>query len=194
VTDHLATDRLLLRPFTAADAARLAAYRSDPDTARYQSWMTPYTLEQATAFVTEVTEEEPGTPGTAFQYAIERRDVPGLVGDVMLATGGDRRLVELGVTLAPEVRGHGYATEAIAALLDHLVTEVGGVHRIEARCDPRNVASVALWERLGFRREGQLVASVWTDDDGWTDDLVFAVLADEWTTVRPAGGAGAGGR
>ena len=37
----------------------------------------------------------------------------------------------------------------------------------------------ALLERLGMRREGHLRQSTWTKGE-WTDDLVYALLHDEW--------------
>jgi RimJ/RimL family protein N-acetyltransferase len=185
VADHLRTERLVLRRFEAADAGPLATYRSDPGTARYQGWSTPYPLVAAEAFVAEVATAEPGVPGTAFQYAIGRRAAPGLIGDVMLATGEDRRLVEVGVTLAPAARGSGLATEALTALLEHLFS-AAGTHRVEARCDPRNTASRRVFERLGFRQEGHLVAAYWDEVEGWLDDVILAMLADDWRAARPA--------
>lgn len=41
------TDRLTLRRFTPADAERFAAYRSDPQVARFQSWEAPLPLADA---------------------------------------------------------------------------------------------------------------------------------------------------
>ena len=41
-----ATEHLVLRRMTNDDAAALAAYRSDPVQARYQSWETPDPLER----------------------------------------------------------------------------------------------------------------------------------------------------
>jgi RimJ/RimL family protein N-acetyltransferase len=185
VVDHLVTERLVLRRFEPADAGPLAAYRSDPGTARYQGWSAPYSTEAADAFVAEAAAADPGAPGTAFQYAIARRRSPGLIGDVMLATGEDPRLVEVGVTLAPTARGAGLATEALTALVDHLFGD-GGVHRIEARCDPRNTPSRAVFQRLGFRQEGHLVAAYWDEVEGWLDDVILAALAEEWVAARPA--------
>jgi aminoglycoside 6'-N-acetyltransferase len=40
-----ATEHLVLRRMTNDAAAALAAYRSDPVQARYQSWETPYPLD-----------------------------------------------------------------------------------------------------------------------------------------------------
>jgi aminoglycoside 6'-N-acetyltransferase len=186
-TDHLVTERLVLRRFALPDPGPLAAYRSDPGSARYQGWSTPYPLQSAEAFVAEVGATRPGEPGTAFQYAIERRTAPGLIGDVMLATDDDPRLVEVGVTLAPSARGEGVASEALSALIQHLFADAG-VHRVEARCDPRNAPSLALFRRLGFRQEGHLVAAYWDDDEGWLDEVILALLADDTGAARPADG------
>ena len=54
-----------------------------------------------------------------------------------------------------------------------------GKHRITAYCDSRNAASIALLERLAMRREGHLRESTWAKGE-WTDDLVYALLHDEW--------------
>ena len=80
--------------------------------------------------------------------------------------------------MAPEHQGRGYATEAVRLLLTYLFSE-RGKHRIAAYCDPRNAASAALLERLGMRREGHLRESTWAKGE-WTDDLVYALLPDEW--------------
>jgi aminoglycoside 6'-N-acetyltransferase len=40
---------------------------------------------------------------------------------------------------------------------------------------------VALLERLGMRREGHLRQSTWAKGE-WADDLVYALLRDEWVS------------
>ncbi|HEY4018104.1 MAG TPA: GNAT family protein [Pseudonocardiaceae bacterium] len=95
----LVTRRLALRRFHESDASTLAAYRSDPDVARYQSWDIPITVESATAFVRAAEQADPREPGW-FQYAVELR--------------------------ATAYQGHGYAAQALrrvlrsARLLDRL--------------------------------------------------------------------------
>ncbi len=59
---QLRTERLVIRRFRADDAPAFAAYRSDPDVARYQSWE-GYTLEQAELFTREIASHFPGDPG-----------------------------------------------------------------------------------------------------------------------------------
>ena len=174
----LRTPRLLVRRFRPSDAVTFAAYRSDPEVARYQSWEPPYPLDRAVAFVAAVAEQHPDTPGEWMQLAVE--DGTGRhVGDVAVHVDADEpRLARLGFTFAREAQGQGYATEAVTAVLEYLFTE-RGKHRVAAECDARNVRSAALLERVGMRREAHLVASAWWKGE-WTDEYVYAVLEREW--------------
>jgi aminoglycoside 6'-N-acetyltransferase len=54
-----ATEHLVLRRMTNDDAAALAAYRSDPVQARYQSWETPYPLDSAQALIAQMRNVDP---------------------------------------------------------------------------------------------------------------------------------------
>jgi aminoglycoside 6'-N-acetyltransferase len=54
-----ATEHLVLRRMTNDDAAALAAYRSDPVQARYQSWETPYPLDSARALIAQMRNVDP---------------------------------------------------------------------------------------------------------------------------------------
>jgi RimJ/RimL family protein N-acetyltransferase len=67
-----------------------------------------------------------------------------------------------------------------SSLVGYLFT-ARGKHRITANCDARNAASAAVLEKLGMRREGHLRQSTWAKGE-WTDDLLYALLHDEWQT------------
>ena len=58
----LRTDRLILRRFSTDDIESFAAYRSDPDVARYQSWDPPFTRAQAQDFIEALADTDPDTP------------------------------------------------------------------------------------------------------------------------------------
>jgi aminoglycoside 6'-N-acetyltransferase len=176
---ELRTPRLVIRRFTLADAGAFSAYRSDPEVARYQSWDAPYDVEQAIAFISSLA--DPFTPGEWCQLAVTAGGV--LIGDVALYIDTDPRLGRVGFTLARDAQGRGYATEAVRAVLDHAFGQ--GVHRIAADCDTRNERSIRLLERVGMRREGHLRASGWWKGE-WTDEYLYAVLAEEWPTRRSA--------
>ena len=177
----LATERLVLRRFRLADAATLAAYRSDPDVARYQSWSAPFPPERARALVAGFVARDPESPGW-FQWAIEHAADRVHIGDLGVALHENRMQAEIGFTLAPAYQGRGYAAEAVRGMLDHLF-RVRGLHKVSAEADARNIASARVLERVGFVREGLLRSHTWIKNE-WTDDLIYGLLADEWL-LRP---------
>jgi RimJ/RimL family protein N-acetyltransferase len=173
----LETERLVLRRFRPDDAEPLATYRSDPRVSRYQSWASPLSSTEAAELVEDFTKGDPQALGW-FQYAIERKAAVGLIGDLGVCRKDDGRQAEIGFTLAPEHQRHGYAAEAVRAIVHRLLVDER-LHRVEASCDARNLRSARLLQRVGFRREGHLVANTWIKGE-WTDDLLFGLLADEW--------------
>jgi RimJ/RimL family protein N-acetyltransferase len=175
--DAIRSERLLLRRLAPRDADALAAYRSDPEVARYQSWETPFSLDDARSLIADLAGADLDGPGW-FQWAVERVGEPGIVGDVGVNLLEDGRQAELGYTIAPASQRRGYGREAIARMVDHLLVD-RRLHRVSAECDPRNEASVRLLERLGFRREGHRRSSTWSKGE-WSDDYLYALLADEW--------------
>lgn len=175
----LDTPHVTLRAFHADDAAALAAYRSDPDVARYQSWDAPVSLQEAHLLVASWAAGDPQAPGW-FQYAVERDGV--LIGDVAVNLHDNLMQAEIGFTLASAHQGHGHATTAVRRVLEHLFTD-RQLHRVSAECDARNTGSIHLLERLGFQREGHLRAHTWHKGE-WTDDLLYGLLATDWRDLH----------
>jgi len=68
---------------------------------------------------------------------------------------------EIGYTLLPGARGHGYAIEAVRAAFDW-ATRVHGVRSFRASVAPDNERSLNLIGRLGFHRTGEQ----WDPEDG----------------------------
>ena len=169
------TERLTLRRFTTADAEAFAAYRSDPDIDRYQSWDAPLPLSEAVRKVEEFAQGDPAAPGW-FQYAVDLDGV--LIGDLGLNLDENLMQAELGFTLASAYQGRGYATEAVRGLLDDVFIE-RKLHRVSAECDARNTASARLLERIGFKQEGLRLSNSWFKGE-WTDDLLFGLLRSDY--------------
>ena len=180
----LAAERLVLRRFRPADLPAFVAYRSDPEVARYQSWSAPVPMEAAERMQAELAATHPDTPGEWFQFAVALHGSEELIGDCGAhVLADDPRQAEIGFTFAPACQGRGYATEAVRRLLDYLFIE-RGKHRVTAACDDRNVRSAALLRRVGMRREGLTIESVWSKGE-WTNDELYAILAREWLGAEP---------
>ncbi len=176
---ELAGERITLRRFRPDDLPAFVAYRSDPAVARYQSWDAPYPEQDGRKLIGDLLAQHPDTPGDWYQYAAALRSTGELIGDVGVGTDADdARLTEIGYTIATAHQGHGYGKEAVRLVLRYLFAE-RGKHRVHARCDPRNVASVKLLESLGLRREGHLRES-FREHDEWADELIYAILDYEW--------------
>lgn len=181
----LRTGRLLVRRFTVADVEAFAGYRSDPAVARYQLWDAPLPADRAAELVAGFAAGDPGAPGW-FQYAVDRDGV--LIGDIGVRLDDNLMQADLGFTLSRAAQGHGYATEAVSALLDALFTELR-LHRVSAECDARNLRSAALLTRLGFTREGLRRRHTYLKGE-WTDDLLFGLMAGEQGEREDAGRSG----
>jgi RimJ/RimL family protein N-acetyltransferase len=180
VFTNIETARLQLRRFAEADLSAFIAYRNDPDVARYQSWE-GISEAEAVAFVREQQTAPAGEPGEGLQIAIERKDSGRMIGDCFFKVmEDDPRQAEIGYTLAREAQGHGFATEAVAALLTWAFPTFD-LHRIVAIVDVKNTASVALLERLGLRREAHFRQNIWFKG-AWGDEYLYAILRDEWLT------------
>jgi RimJ/RimL family protein N-acetyltransferase len=192
LTAPLSTVRLHLRPATPADADATWAYRRLPEVAE---WLTELPAD-ADAYRRDFAD-----PARLAATVIVERDGV-VVGDFMLLVHdawaqaeirdqARRRQAELGWTLDPAHTGHGYATEAAQALMDHCFTDLG-IHRVTANCFDANTASVRLIERLGMRLEQHAVEESLHRLGRWLDTLQYALLDREWagltarTTTPPA--------
>jgi [ribosomal protein S5]-alanine N-acetyltransferase len=178
----LTARRVVLRQLTAADVEAFAAYRNDPDVARYQSWE-GCSQGEAERFIHEQQSLVFGEPGQWCQAAIALKADGALLGDCALRVHAPGvRQATIGFSLAPANQGQGFATEALTCLLDHLFRHVR-LHRVMADTDPQNVPSWTLLERLGMRREGHLRQSL-SFKGRWADEYLYAILAEEWLVKR----------
>jgi len=147
------TERLLIRAVTAADAADLAARRSDPDVAKYQNWTIPYPLERAENMVAEIAALD-GPTNDEWWMGIVCDPTSGEVyGDVVTNLSQEGRTAEIGYTFFSRYWGRGYAVEATEALLAYLFETVG-VTRVFGMLHPDNPASAMVMERCGLLCEG----------------------------------------
>lgn len=183
------TTRLLLRPLVIGDADRLVAYRSLEEVCRFLPFEPMDSAVVAQRLDKDWSRHAISNEGDSLVLGVELADGGPLIGDVMLRfVSATHRSGEVGWVFHPDHAGRGYATEAAHALL-HLAFDELGLHRVVARVDVRNVASLRLCDRLGMRREAHLVENEWFKGS-WSDEIDAALLEGEWadhhvTDLRP---------
>ena len=175
----IVTERLVLRMLQHEDVPAFAAYRSDPEVSRYQSWDTSYSTADGERLVAAQQGVDFGDPGPWVQVAALDRATGALCGDCAVRVATDQpRTAEVGVTFAPERQGSGLATEGLGAVITRLF-EQHDIHRVYAEADDRNLPVHRLLERLGFRCEARLLEADWFKGE-WTTLRIYATLRREW--------------
>lgn len=142
------TPRLILHPVDAAEGLRI---RDRVRTAE-DSWAEDYPFEgdiMALNMYVAASERD-GEQRPFGYYRITRRSDGRAVGGIGFKGQPDDGAVEVGYGLAPSARGHGYAAEALTALM--AVAAGNGVTRVRAETEPDNVASLRTLECAGFVR------------------------------------------
>jgi RimJ/RimL family protein N-acetyltransferase len=178
----LATERLLLRPFTD-DLDDVAAYQALPEVVRYLYWHVRDRAEVRDLLVKRRQTCRLEQEGDVLVLADVLAQTGRVIGEVTLTWASvAHRQGEFGFVFHPEFHGHGYASEPAARMLDLAFDELS-LHRVYGRTDGDNVASAALMRRLGLRQEAHFVQNEIFKGE-WGDELVFAILADEWRAAR----------
>jgi RimJ/RimL family protein N-acetyltransferase len=175
---ELRTDRLTLREFREDDWPALHDIESREEVARYQDFA-PRTRDESRTYVLESIAGARQQPRRTYDLALALKETGELIGRVGLGIT-DQEIGEavLWYTLHPAHWGHGFTTEAARAMVDAGIRELG-LHRIWADCDPDNVASWRVLEKIGMRREGHLIENAFIKGE-WVDSLIYAILAREW--------------
>ena len=180
------SERLLLRRAQPDDLEPMLASWADPEMTRYTG-IRPDPRGFLAGMIADMQAKAPGESepgGPWYQYVVARKSDGLLVGDLGAGFGvpGEQQ-VELGYRIHPDHQRQGYAREAVAALISHLIAE-HGIHRFVAVAAAANRASRAVLESLGFREEGEFRQSFLCNGQ-WIDDAYYALLAADWSP--PAG-------
>jgi RimJ/RimL family protein N-acetyltransferase len=141
------TSRLGLHAIDVAEAERIVARRAGPDDA----WADDFPFEGDVGAVGGFLRATAafGEQRPFGYYRITRRSDGRAVGGVGFKGPPNGGSVEIGYGLAPSARGHGYAGEAVIALLTVAVGH--GLHRVVADTTLDNIASQRTLIGAGFR-------------------------------------------
>jgi len=157
--DEIRTERLVLRRATYEDAVPMHRIMSDPVAMRF--WSTPphQHFEQTERWIASMVEADPS-----------RDDFIATVDGRLIGKIGAWKLPEFGFLIDPAYWGKGYASEGVAAFIEH--RRALGSTELTADVDPRNLATIRLLERHGFVETGR-EAGTWQVGDELCDSVYF---------------------
>lgn len=148
---RITTPRLLLREFRVGDFDGFALNLTDPEATKFLSG----TSDRRTAWRIFCSATGAWVLHGKGWWALELRETGEVVGSVGAFVRETAPDLEVGWTLYRRFWGHGYATEAAQAALEHAF-EVHHVKRAIAHITAANTASVAVSQKLGMTYEADV--------------------------------------
>jgi RimJ/RimL family protein N-acetyltransferase len=186
----LVGERVVLRPFTAADIDAMAAVLADPEVNRLTGSV--HTTAEATGRPAEhddVTRRWYGTRAEQddrLDLAIVDRATDRCVGEAVLnGWEPENRACGFRILVGPGGRGRGLGSEATRLMLRHAFTATD-LYRVELSVFAFNPRARHVYERAGFVVEGVRRAAFVFDGER-VDDVLMAVLRPEWVALTGEG-------
>ncbi len=177
----LYTERLVLRPFEPADAPRVRELASAPEVAETTLNIPhPYPAGAAEAWLS--THAESAAAGRAYTWAVTLNSSGEVAGAITIRVNADHGRADLGYWLGVEYWNKGYMTEAVRRVVEWGFGELR-LHRVEARCLPRNRGSSRVMEKAGMCHEGTLRGYI-RKGDRYEDIAVYGLLHEDLADER----------
>ncbi len=177
-TINIETDRLLLRRFVLSDALPMFKnWANDSDVTAYLTWQ-PHENVEVTKKILKMWIEDYKSPD-CYNWGIVLKDygkVIGSIGVVNQNTDFDR--CEVGYCIGKSFWGKGIMTEALKAVIDFLINEVG-FNRVHAYHHAENIGSGKVMIKAGMKYEGCLREYVKNPSGIYTDCNMYSILKKE---------------
>jgi len=152
----LETERLSLRQYEKADAARIMYLRSDPTINSFVKINAPKNEQEAFDYIDKI--NEGFVKGDWIKWGIHKKEDDLLIGSISLwEFSYDRKKAEVGYVLDHFFWGKGFLSEAWGAVKSFAQQELR-LEKIEAWTHCENVKSIRLLERQGFQQKKKVLA------------------------------------
>lgn len=157
------TDRLQLREFVLEDSSALSAVLGDAEVMKFGPGI--QSLQEIQYWLADAINQYK-LRGFG-PWAVTRKDSETLLGYCGLFYFADlagSKEIEIGYRFARSQWGHGYATEAAAAVREHAFNQLR-IARLVAMIDPGNTASLRVAEKLGMHYKKEIMLEGYTHPD-----------------------------
>lgn len=186
---RIETERLVIRCWAPGDAPLLVAAVTD-SVEHLKPWM-PWAHDEPQPLAARIalmrrwraafdTDQD-------YVYGVFDRDETRVLGGTGLHTRLGPAALEIGYWVHVDFINRGLATE-LSAALTKVAFEIMDVTRVEIHCDPANVRSAAVPEKLGFVHEATLRARMTQHDGSPRDTMIWSLFLDTYA-ASPAASA-----
>lgn len=175
---NIETERLFLRAFRVSDAeAMFQNWANDLQVTRFLEWEPHGNIETTKKLLLQW--ENKDQRRDHYNWAIVPFSQNEPVGGISVVGHSEvDQACVVGYCLGKDFWGQGIMTEALGAVIEFLICEVG-FHRIEAQHDTNNPASGEVMKKCGMRLEGILRKAKYCPNRGFYDTAVYGVLEED---------------
>lgn len=168
---RIETKRLIIRPTNQSDFKSLHELLSDEKTMTYFV-EGPYSKSKVQEVINRNKKDN-------HHFTVLLKSSNRMIGKLSYNPWFAPRTKEIGWIFFETATGNGYCTEAAEAIIKYAFEEEK-IHRLVATCDPRNVASKRVCEKLNMRQEGYFKKCIHYKDNEWWDELFFSLLEEDY--------------
>ena len=167
----LETENLILRKLKTYDFEDVCEYMCNPETMRYFV-DGPYNKKKVMEMLNPDGEQE--------HFAIVLKSNMKTIGHIDFHKWFSKDTYEIGWVINKKYAKNGYVTEAAKRIVEYAFTKVKA-HRIVATCQPENIASNRICQKLNMRLEGTFLKCIYASKDkSWWDENFYAILKEEY--------------
>ncbi len=173
-TKTIETKRLILRQFQMEDAEKMYRnWANDPEVTRFLTWP-PHGSVEVTKQVIQSWVLDYETP-SSYQWCITLKESGEPIGSIGVVNQKEKaKASEIGYCIGRAYWHQGYTSEALKAVMEYLLTEVG-FERIESRHDPKNPHSGDVMKKCGLVYEGTRIRADW-NNSGICDAALYGYV------------------
>lgn len=171
------TERLSLEEFDISDAKDLFLIRSDEKVMKYMDRENYKSVDDAIQMINSIKESYRNKEG--INWLIKDRTSLKLQGYIgFWRISRERIRGEIGYALKPEFWNKGIMTEALKKVVEFGFNEMG-FHSIEGNVNPGNISSIALLEKIGFKKEAYFREDFLFNGE-FKDSIIYSLLETDY--------------
>ncbi len=180
---ELITKRLRIIELIFADLEEIHYLHSLPEIDQYNTLGIPESIQITQNILNVWLDLQKNVPRISYILSIRKIETNEFIGITGLTLGKmNYRIAEVWYKILPAFWGQGLATEALTEILKFGFLDLG-LHRIEAGCAVKNIASFKVLEKVGMQREGQK-RKVLPLKEQWSDNYIYGILDTDFGSIH----------